>query len=55
MLGNKSSPKIMNSSDDFYQFFVVFREIKTHEEGLLKRNRILKCYTRRKSKCMRLT
>ncbi|XP_010443603.1 PREDICTED: uncharacterized protein LOC104726435 isoform X2 [Camelina sativa] len=30
-------------------------ETKTHEEGLLKRNRILKCYTRRRLKRIRLT
>ncbi|XP_023633593.1 uncharacterized protein LOC17876090 isoform X2 [Capsella rubella] len=30
-------------------------EIKKDEQLLLKRNNILKCYTRRKSKCMRLT
>ncbi|KAJ0266778.1 PHD finger transcription factor [Hirschfeldia incana] len=30
-------------------------EIKTHEERLVKENRILKCYTRRRLKCRRLT
>ncbi|KAL1197225.1 Increased DNA methylation 1 [Cardamine amara subsp. amara] len=29
--------------------------IKTHQEGLVKNNRFLKCYTRRRLKCMRLT
>lgn len=30
-------------------------EIKTHEERLVKENRTLKCYTRRRLKCRRLT
>ncbi|CAH2069511.1 unnamed protein product [Thlaspi arvense] len=30
-------------------------ELKTHQQRLLKENRILKCYTRRRKKCMRLT
>ncbi|KAL9283895.1 hypothetical protein AtEden1_Chr5g0145791 [Arabidopsis thaliana] len=51
----------LRNGHSFIQFLTIlklfFREIKTQEERLLikKENRIVKFYSRRRSKCMRLT